>query len=253
MLPLADLLTLEVLVFGLVFCRIGAAMMVMPIFGERYVLGRARLWMALTVSFILTAVVPAPSLTLDEPALLVRAVVIEVVVGLFIGATVRLVLTVSHLAGGIIAMQSGLASAAFFDPTEGTQNSGIGNFLTMIVLLMLLVSDGHHMLLMGLGESYRVIPGGQLPSAEMSELFTIMSALAFETALRVAAPLLVVGVMLNVVSGVMNKLMPTFQVMFVVMPLQIAVAFGVLMLSLFVSVELALGFFEDSLLWLGSG
>lgn len=250
MLALSDHLSLEILVFGLIFCRIGAAMMVLPIFGERYVLGRARLWLALAVSLVLTAVTPQDIPQLSEPSVLARAVALEIVIGLFIGATVRLVLAVSHLAGGIIAMQSGLASAAFFDPAEGTQSSGVGNFLTMIVLILLLVGDGHHMILIGLGNSFAIIPGGTLPTTEMSEMFALMSALVFDTALRVAAPLLVVGVMLNVVSGVMNKLMPTFQVMFVVMPLQIAMAFAVLMVALYVSADLVTHFFLESLAWL---
>ena len=250
MLPLVDILSREVIVFGLVFCRIGAAMMVLPVFGERYVLSRARLWLALAVSLVITAVVPPAIGNTTEPTSIAAIVATELVVGLFIGATVRLLLAVSHLAGGIIAMQSGLASAAFFDPAEGTQGSGIGNFLTMLILVLLLVGDGHHMMLQGLSASYRVIPSGELPVADMSEVFTRMSTLAFEVSLRIAAPLLLAGILLNVVSGVMNRLMPSFQVMFVIMPLQIAMAFAVLMLSLYVTADLAMEYFHTSLRWL---
>lgn len=240
----------EVLHFALAFCRIGAAVMVLPIFGERYVNSSARLAFALATTLVLHTAIPATYLAVEDPAGLATIVASELVIGLFIGATVRLVLAVTHLAGGVIAMQSGLASAAFFDPAEGTQSSGIGNFLTMIVLVVIVVSDSHHMMLKGLGDSYAIMPRGGLPVADMADLFARLSALAFETAIRLAAPLLVVGIMINIVSGAMNKLMPTFQVMFVVMPLQIALAFGVMMLALFFLVEAGMGFFLETLVWL---
>ena len=250
MIPLSLAITDEVLHLALVFCRIGAAVMVLPVFGERYVNSRARLWLAIAVTLVVSAVLPGFPVHPADPAVLAGMVGVELVIGLFIGATVRLVLAVTHLAGGVIAMQSGLASAAFFDPAEGTQSSGVGNFLTMVVLVVIVMSDGHHLILQGLSGSYSVIPQGTLPTADMSELFARLSALAIESAMRVAAPLMVIGIMLNIVSGAMNKLMPNFQVMFVIMPLQIAVAFAVVMLALFYMVEVSLSFFIDSLAWL---
>lgn len=250
---LADILSNELLHLGLVFCRIGSALMVLPIFGERYVMGRARLWLALAASLAIASGMGTPPTYAQEPMQLARLVGLEVIIGLFIGATVRLVVAIAHLAGGVIAMQTGLASAAFFDPSEGTQSSGTGNFLTILVLVALLVTDGHHLMLFGLAHSYDAMPPGGIILVDMAETLARLSALAFETATRIAAPLLLVGILLNVVSGVINRLMPSLQVMFVVMPVQIIVGLGAFMMSLAVTVALALDFFETSLLWLDRG
>ncbi|MCB2054847.1 MAG: flagellar biosynthetic protein FliR [Geminicoccaceae bacterium] len=247
-------LQVELFAVLLTFARVGAAFMVLPGFGEPYVLSRTRLLMALGTSVVLgLAAGPALPPPPPEVADFVRLVVIEVVMGLFIGATVRLVLIGAHFAGAVIAMQSGLASAAFFDPAEGTQGSGIGNFLTVLTLALIFVTDGHHLALLGLRESYAALPAGGLPAADMAELFARLSADAIFAAFRIATPILLVGVLSNLVMGVLNRLMPTFQVMFVVMPLQIALSFGVLMLSLGVTATLVLGLYETSLSWLAAG
>ncbi|MEZ5825101.1 MAG: flagellar biosynthetic protein FliR [Geminicoccaceae bacterium] len=237
----------------LTFCRIGAAMMVLPAFGEPYMLSRMRLWLALAVSlligFVHAPVLPAPP---AEIAQLARLITIEVILGLFIGATVRLTLLAAHLAGGLIAMQSGLASAAFFDPAGGTQNSGIGNFFTMMMLALIFVTEGHHMILLGLDRSYAMLPAGELITADMALTFSRLTADAIGVATRIAAPMLLVGILSNLLMGILNRLMPTFQVLFVVMPIQIVLAFAIVALSLGVTGTLMLKLFETSLAWLDS-
>ena len=248
---LEALLQAELFAVLLTFARVGSALMVLPGFGEPYVMSRARLWIALTASVLLGLSQSAelPEMP-DRIAPLVALVGTEVIIGLFIGATVRLVLLASHLAGGIMAMQSGLAAAAFFDPNSGTQGSGFGNFLTMLLILLIFVTDGHHMMLLGLDRSYSALPPGDLDAAGMAETFVLLSTEAIEVAVRIATPILFIGIASNLLMGVLNRLMPTFQVMFVVMPAQITLAFGVMMLSLGVSASLLLGLVETSLTWL---
>ncbi len=50
--------------------------------------------------------------------------------------------------------------------------------------------------------------------------------------------------------GVLNRLMPSFQVLFVAMPLQIALALGVIMLSIGTVVELVSALLTSSVAWL---
>ena len=228
--------------------------MVLPGFGEPYVLSRTRLWIALFAS-LLIGLVHSPSVPAmpSEITTLVGLITIEVVLGLFIGATVRLVIVAAHLAGGVIAMQSGLAAAAFFDPAGGTQGSGIGNFFTMLLLALIFVTEGHHLILLGLDQSYAVMPIGKIYAADMALTFSRLSADAIEMAARIAAPMLLLGILSNLLMGVLNRLMPTFQVMFVVMPVQIVLAFAVVGLSLGVTATLMLDLFETSLAWLEAG
>jgi len=249
---LESLLVAEVYGILILFVRLGAALMVLPGFGEPYVLSRFRLFLglmlALVLSLPLAEQLPPPP---DGVGVLAGQVVTEAAFGLFIGATARLILAATHFAGAIVAMQSGLAAAMFFDPNEGGQSTITGNFLTTFVLVLLFVSDGHHLLLLGLASSYDVVGvGASLPLADMAETIARLSSLALATGFKIAAPILLVGIVLYLLMGILNRLMPQLQVLFVIMPLQIVLALGVLLLSLGFAVEVVFAFFEDSLAWL---
>ena len=114
----------ELLRVMLVFCRIGAALMVVPGFGEVYVLPRLRLLLALILSALLAPIL-APALPAERLAAgdLAGLIVAEVTVGLLIGAVTRMAMVALHLGGSIIASQSGLASATFFSSRAARSTS----------------------------------------------------------------------------------------------------------------------------------
>ena len=245
----AELIADEVFRLFLVFCRVGAALVVLPGFGEPYVLHRVRQVLALVLSLLLGAALrpalpPAPA----EPAGVAALVGREVLVGLFMGAAARAMLAALHTAGSMIAYQSGLAGAAVFDPAAATQGSLPGNLLTTTALVLLFVTDGHLMLLQALAASYvSLAPGTALPLGEMADLFARLVTAAFAVGLRVAAPVLLVSLLLYLGLGILNRLMPALQVFFVALPLQILLNLAVLMLTLAGGLLVFFAFFEDGL------
>lgn len=242
----------EVLVIGLVFCRVGAALMVLPAFGEPYVLSRARLGIALGIAF-LVGLPMSGRLTLPSPeALSVTGLVLtEVITGLLIGSIIRLVMFAIHFGGTLIAMQSGLATAAFFDPQEATQGTLTGNFLALVALVVFVVADAHLLILEALTASFDLLElSGDLEISGLVETLVRLGGSAIETGLRIAAPIVLFSLLFYLLLGVLNRLMPSFQVLFVAMPLQIALALGIIMLSLGTVLELAAGLLTTSVAWL---
>lgn len=229
---LPELAVEEVFALILIFVRVGAALLAMPGFAEAYVLARLRLLLALLLSLALvsplaSSLPPMP----EEPLALGRLLAGEVVLGLFIGAIARLAFATLHVAGAIIAFQSGLAAAAVFDPNEASQGTLPGSFLTTTALVLLFVTDGHHQLLAALAASYDRLPAGAVPPlGDMAELATRVLGQAFAVGLRIAAPLLLVSLLMHLGMGVLNRLMPSFQVFFIALPLQMLMAFATLML-----------------------
>jgi flagellar biosynthesis protein FliR len=224
----------EVFAVLLLFARTGSTLMLLPGFGEPYVLARFRLLLALLLSLALAGPLgpelpPMPG----EPAVLARMIGGEVVLGLFIGAAARALFSALHIAGATIAYQSGLAAAAIFDPHEATQGTLPGNLLTTLALVLLFASDGHHLLLQALAASYEGVPAGAaLPLDDMAELLARLVDQAFAVAIRIAAPLIALSILMYLGMGVLNRLMPAFQVFFIALPLQMLLAFAVVMLGL---------------------
>ena len=87
----------------LVFARIGAAMMVLPGFGERYVQPRLRLALAILLSLLLAPIVAAPAGAIPaEPLALAARLLPELGLGLLIGFAARLALAAVHVGGALI-------------------------------------------------------------------------------------------------------------------------------------------------------
>lgn len=219
--------------FLIVFTRIGAGIMLLPGIGEAYVSVRVRLLLAVVMSLVLLPVVvdvlpPMPG-AVSGLALLIFG---EALVGIMIGMAARMLISTMHVAGMIIAYQSGLGAAMMFDATQGSQSSIIGNFLTVSMVTLLFVSNLHHVLLAGLVESYSLFePNGHIPIAGFTEFITGVMAESFLIALKISAPQMVVGLILYLGAGVLARLMPNMQIFFVLMPLQISISFMILLVT----------------------
>src|SRR5215207_4710301 len=190
---LSDLLVRETTAVILVFVRFGAALMLVPGFGEHYVLPRLRLLLALLLSVLVSPALPGamPALPRD-PLLLAGLVLPEVLIGLLLGFSARLALTAIHVGGSVIAMQSGLSAAAMFDPNEATTGTIPGSLLSAAALALLFVADFHHLLLRALAASYAVFPvGAGLDLAAAGRLLVRLSGDALTTGMRIAAPMIV--------------------------------------------------------------
>jgi len=246
---LSALVTEQLFPFMLVFARLGAALMLMPTVGEAAVPARVRMHFALAFTLVVTPMLrdilpPAPT----APLSLFLLVAGEVIIGLFFGALMRMITAALHIAGMIFAFQSSLAAAQVFDPNQASQTSITGNFLSLLALLIIFVSDMHHLLFTGLIDSYVLFPAGVAPvAAEGADAMARGLADAFRIGLQMTMPVVVAGFLLYLGAGLLNRLMPQMMVFFVVMPLQIVFAFSLLMLTLSAALYWFINFFDESL------
>lgn len=234
----------------LVFARVGAAVMLLPGFGESYVTPRMRLMFAVVLSIVVTPIVAKllPSLPANAIALMLLLAG-EIVIGLFIGGLVRLLVTSLHVAGVVIGYHTSLANAMVFDPGNAQQGSVIGTFLNLLGVFLIFMSDLHHLMLMALTDSYALfVPGLALPVGDFSDLAAQWVAQSFSVGLRIAAPFVVVGLVFYIGLGLLARLMPQVQVFFVAMPLQVMLGFFILMLVLSASMTWFLQVFQDGVL-----
>jgi flagellar biosynthesis protein FliR len=230
---LSQFLTAELFAFLLVFCRLGSALMLLPGFGELYVASRVRLMLALFFSMVL-----APALTLPSApgsvATLIALLFSEILIGLFIGGIARMLISTMHITGSIIAYQSSLSSALTTDIAGfSSQDTSLGNMLSMTAVVLLFVTDLHHVLLKGLSESYTLFLPGQFPLVEdLANHATRTMSSVFQMAMHLAAPSIVVGMMLYLGAGILARLMPNMQIFFIMMAPQLLISFFILMVTI---------------------
>jgi flagellar biosynthetic protein FliR len=249
---LSELLVGEVAGTLLVFARVGGALMVVPGLGEHYVPPRVRLGIALALSLLVTPAVARvlPAVPL-EPLRLTALVVPEIVLGVLMGLCARLALAAIHVGGSVIATQSGLSAAALFDPNEATPGTLPGTFLSVAALAFLFAADLHHLLIRAVAASYAIFPLGlDFRPERAAELLVALSAATLSTGLKIAAPLVVAGILVNLGTGALGRLVPSLPALFVALPLQLLLAFALLALSLPAALELFRGELLDAVGWL---
>lgn len=229
-----QLLPAEIFAVFLVFARVGSALVLMPGFGETYINVRFRLLLAGAVSLLLTPVISPrlPPLPADLAGLFLLLGG-EILIGLFLGLLVRLVLTALQTAGMIIALQASLSTAFSFDPSTGISGALAGAWLTMIALVLIFITDTHHLFLRGIADSYLLFQPGQLGAFEDMTLTVARGvARSFALAVEISAPFLILGFVFLLALGLLNRLMPQMQVFMIIMPAQIALGVGLLGLTI---------------------
>jgi flagellar biosynthetic protein FliR len=230
---LSQFLTTEIFSFLLIFCRVGSAIMLMPGFGESYVTVRARLFLALTFSLILVPALghmPASPASVGGTFILIFG---EILIGLMIGGMARMLISGVHTAGSIIAYQSSLASALTANIAGFSgQDTSLGNLLSMSTIVLIFVTDLHHIMLRGLMDSYNLFAPGQIPlMGDIAKHATDTMSNTFRIAMQMSAPHLVVGMMLYLAAGILARLMPNLQIFFIMMAPQLLISFCILMIS----------------------
>ncbi len=253
---LAQFLQGEAFAFFLIFARVGAGLMLLPGFGETYVSPRIRLLFALALTLVVHPLVRDGMPELPEHVLRLFLLVLgEIVIGLFFGAVGRIMIGLLHTAGLLIAHATNLAAAQMFDPSQGTPGSVTGNFLGILGVVLIFVTNLHHLMLRGLVQSYTMFPPGTAPPVDdFAELATRLVANGFAVALQIAAPLMMVALMFQVGLGLLARLMPQMHVYFIGMPLQILLGFSVFAFILAAAMNYYLErFAEPFTLFLGGG
>lgn len=240
----------QLFTFLMLLCRIGACIMVMPGIGDNYIPMRVKILLTASMAILLT-----PALASSMPAMpaspisLTLVILSEVLIGVFIGMIARLLVSAMNAAGTIIANQSSLAIASVFDANAGVQTAIVSNFFTITVICLFFILGLHHLVIGAVIASYGTFPVGTWPNiGDMSDVIIRTVADAFLLGVQFSMPHIVFSLILYMVAGIMARLMPTFQVFFVMMPAQILAAFMLLIVVIAPMMTIYMGTLNDRLL-----
>lgn len=197
----------------LVFLRIGAALALLPAFGEQTVPQRLRLVLALAFTAIVLPTVESRMPL--EPGL--PAAAAEIVAGLALGAVFRLFIMALQIAGAMIAQATSLSQIAAGAAPE--PQPAVGHLLTAAGLAIAVMAGLHVRLAEVLILSYSVLPPGAFPGAtEFADWGLAQITRAFGLAFSLAAPFTIAALMYNLALGAINRAMPALMVSFIGAP-----------------------------------
>ncbi|HEX7777546.1 MAG TPA: flagellar biosynthetic protein FliR [Parvibaculum sp.] len=229
-----ELLPQTAFVFMLIFSRLGSMIMLMPAIGEIAIPARVRLLFGLVISAVMMPIVADAygAVPTTVPGL-AMAVVYEVLIGLFVGMAAQLIMSALHVAGNVIALQTGLAFAQNVDPTQGTQSAMVATFLSMLAVTLIFATDLDHLLIAAMRDSYILFKPGQiLPVGDFSQMAVKAVSGAFMLGVQLSAPFVVFGLVFYLGLGILSRLMPQIQIFFIAMPANIGLGFALMFLIL---------------------
>jgi flagellar biosynthetic protein FliR len=150
------------------------------------------------------------------------AIAKEILIGLSLGLTTRILFSALATAGAIAGMQTGLGMAMAFDPSQQQQGAVFGTFLALLGTALVFQSDVHHLFISGAAKSFdNFSPGAPLPLGDMAQFSLRAFSQAFSLAIQITAPLLLFGIVINVALGIINRVAPAIQVFFIAQPIQV--------------------------------
>jgi len=199
----------------LAFCRCSAMVMVSPLFGAA-IAPKVRILFSFLVALTLGQTVMPNIVPPTEVYGLGVLIAQEIMAGLLIGMCIQALLLAAQAAGSFLDLQLGLNSAQLFNPMLGMSTSLMGQVKFMLSLVLLLMLDGHHMMLTAYVSSYQIAPTFQMGSLE--KLVMAWTAFLGQTlilSMQIAAPAAGVALIIDACAGLVNKSIPQMQVYFV--------------------------------------
>lgn len=204
----------------LVGCRIGACLMVLPGISSSRVPVRVRLLLTVVMAFALGPTITAGATPVQHAAgaHLAMLVMSEIGIGFVLGLVSRIYIAALEFMGALLANSIGLAG---LDPGIDTDEAApsLSTLLTVVVTLVLLILDMHHVVIATVFDTYSYMPISAAADAGAAlRLVAAAMQAAFVLGLQIVGPFVVYGLLVNMIFGIVGKLIPQVPSYFVSIP-----------------------------------
>ena len=212
--------------------------MTAPMFESKNISTTVKVLLSLALAFMIQPIVRFQVPGVFNLHLLITGILGEILIGMIIGYTTRLVFSAIELAGLIAGRQMGFAMARSMDPMSQEQIPIISEFKNLMAILVFLGVNAHHFFIRAVVDSFKVAPplgiGFRLETG--NELIRLTGEM-FVLSLKVGAPLIGALLLTTTAIGLVAKTVKGMNVFIVGLPVKIFVGlmFFASSLSYFIS------------------
>ena len=148
----------------------------------------------------------------------------EILFGLVIGFSVKLLFAGVQLAGQLAGYQMGMALANVMDPATSEQVPLLAQFNNLFALLIFITINAHFWFIRALAHSYQIVsPLNVQFNGLLLEQLIHMSGNMFVIGIQVGAPVIAALIITSVAFGLVARTVPQMNVFIVAMPLKIGI------------------------------
>ena len=211
--------------FFLVLARVSPLFILAPLFSSRNVPPRARVVVALALSFGLAPVALQGAKVPLDVLSLGGLVLKEILVGLAFAYALAAMFAAIQAAGTFVDTVSGFSYGALVDPLTGNQSSVMTQVYALVGIAIFVAIGGDAWVIQGLARTYDVVPMlatpelGSIVGGSLNAFGNIMGA-----GLEVAAPVVLAVILTDAAFGFVSRVVPQLNVFAVGFPAKMVVA-----------------------------
>lgn len=207
--------------FLLILIRITSFIWISPGFSNQRVPSLAKLAFSMGLAFTVFGATEMPAASLS-PGLFVALILKEVLIGIAVGYIMVLFFSAMEMAGNFVDFQVGFSMSMAYDPALGVNASYYGQLYYWIALIVFFLTDIHHHVIRTLVQSFQYLPTTQLsiPYFGMEGIVHIFASV-FETALKLALPLILIALLSEIILALLSRTVPQINVLILGMPMKI--------------------------------
>ncbi|WP_228288198.1 flagellar biosynthetic protein FliR [Thermosipho ferrireducens] len=204
--------------------RLSGMFLVTPLLSGRLIPVEVRAALVLFLSYI--ALPQTKAIPLDTPIILVvLSVLNNFLIGLAIGMFAFFILGAFSIAGELIGIESGFGLATAMDPTM-EETPILGQLVYLLALFVFISLNGHLIVYSGILDSIEKFPLF-LPELDFSFTNFLISGFVdmFVVALKISIPVIGYMFVVNMLLGLLSRLVPQMNVFMVGIPIKAVLVF----------------------------
>jgi flagellar biosynthetic protein FliR len=195
-----------------------------PVLGNSAVPNSSKILLAVMLATVIGPTVPA--LPAADPLSLAGLLILaqELLVGLGMGLSMRIVFAAIEMAGEISSLTMGLGFATFFDPQSHGRSSAVGQLLALLTSMAFLAANVHLVLLAALAESFVSLPVSAAPlSGAGFKHLADWGGKIFASGVQISLPIVAALLLTNVALGILTRAAPQLNLFGIGFPITLGV------------------------------
>ncbi len=217
----------------MVLARVVAVVGGTIIFGKNLTMMQARVLLAFAMTLVLAPLVPPEwarvASGLNSLPGLALAMFGELLLGVAIALICDLFVEIFMMAGQIFGFSSSLTMSQAIDPINGVNNNILMLIFQLLFLMFLWSQDAHLVMIRLLYESFQAVPP-TLAWLDVPLIDTLVSlaGLIFSWGVQLALPVMAGVLLFDVGLGLISKMAPGFNILFLSLPLRLGIGLAIM-------------------------
>lgn len=219
--------------FLLLFARILAFVVFMPIFGHKSIPMKVRLSLALFFSIFLYSFVGFDTQSIVKNDVFLLSLLSELSLGFLAAFLFNIIFSAVRIIGDFISYATALSMATMFDPASGSNEGVVSRFLYLISLALFFETSMYEMTIVMMVKSFSMVTLGTFDVFSFNGIEFAMLEInrMFAFAFAFALPLFFISFIMDIYYGYGTKAMPAFSPFVITFQLKFALIFIFMLLG----------------------